>query len=136
MPFQVLVNIFLVVNLPCWTTIIITHIQFLSSLGNQQLFSNWHNVESSVKTYVNTDDVVTIGIRVLINGSSVLLENEKIDKNILKNEWKLIDVTLSTFVIIMIYVFATTYENRGTYITLLNEATRHGLNAKICKILS
>jgi hypothetical protein len=85
---------------------------------------------------VNTDDVVTIGIRVLINGSSVLLENEKIDKNILKNEWKLIDVTLSTFVIIMIYVFATTYENRGTYITLLNEATRHGLNAKICKILS
>jgi hypothetical protein len=66
----------------------------------------------------------------------VLLENEKIDKNILKNEWKLIDVTLSTFVIIMIYVPATTYESPGTYITLLPEATRHGLNAEICNILS
>jgi hypothetical protein len=66
---------------------------------------------------VNIDDVVIIGIRVLINGSSVLLENEKINKNILKNEWKLIDVTLSTFVIIMIYV-PVTYEIPRTYMTL------------------
>ncbi len=85
---------------------------------------------------MNIDDVVTIGIRILSNGSNVLLENEKIDKNILKNESKFIDVTLSTFVIIMIYVPTTTYEDLGTYISLLHEATRHGLNAEICKILS
>jgi hypothetical protein len=71
---------------------------------------------------MNIDDVVIIGIMVLNNGSNVLLENEKIDKSIKSNEWKLNNVTLSTFVIIVIYVFAIVDDDLGTYVTPLHKA--------------
>jgi hypothetical protein len=70
---------------------------------------------------MNIDDVVIIGIMVLSNGSNVLLENEKIDKSIKSNEWKLNNVTLSTFVVTMIYVLAIVDEDLGTYITPLHK---------------
>jgi hypothetical protein len=79
---------------------------------------------------MNIDDVITIGIRVLSNGSNVLLENEKIDKSIKSNEWKLNDVTLSTFVVIVIYVLAIIDEDLGTYITPLHKEIRCGNNEK------
>jgi hypothetical protein len=79
---------------------------------------------------MNIDDVVIIGIRVLSNGSNVLLENKKIDKSIKSNEWKLNDVTLSTFVIIVIYVLAIADEDLGTYITPWHKAIRCGINEK------
>ncbi len=71
---------------------------------------------------MNIDDVVIIGIMVLSNGSNVLLENEKIDKSIKSNEWKLNNVTLSTFIVIMIYVLVIVDEDLGTYITPLHKA--------------
>jgi hypothetical protein len=79
---------------------------------------------------MNIDDVVIIGIKVLSNGSNVFLENEKINKSIKLNEWKLNDVTLSTFVIIVIYVLAIVDEDLGTYITPLHKAIRCGNNEK------
>jgi hypothetical protein len=79
---------------------------------------------------MNIIDVVIIGITFLSNGSNVLLENEKIDKSIKSNEWKLNVVTLSIFVIIMIYVLAIAYEDLGTYITPLDKAIRCGNNEK------
>ncbi len=74
---------------------------------------------------MNIDDVVIIGIMVLSNGSNVLLENEKIDKSIKSNEWKLNNVTLSTFVVTMIYVLAIVDEDLGTYITPLHKVIWH-----------
>jgi hypothetical protein len=71
---------------------------------------------------MNIDDVVIIGVMVLSNGSNVLLENEKIDKSIKSNEWKLNNVTLSTFIVIMIYVLVIVDEDLGTYITPLHKA--------------
>jgi hypothetical protein len=79
---------------------------------------------------MNIIDVVIIGITFLSNGSNVLLENEKIDKSIKSNEWKLNVVTLSIFVIIMIYKLAIAYEDLGTYITPLHKAIRCGNNEK------